>query len=199
MQANQTKEIILASRSPRRVMLLERFGINFTCKPAEIDETIFPSENPIQAVKRLAKMKADIAADSFGTGIVIAADTIVIYRGEILGQPRNKDDAYEKLSILSGQSHEVVTAICVKDISNNNFEIGTEITKVYFRRISYEEILRYINTGEPMDKAGAYGIQGIGAIFVEKIEGCFFNVVGLPLGKLSLMLKKFGVDLLKGY
>ena len=180
-------------------MLLKRFGIDFICQPAEIDETIFPSENPIEAVKRLAKMKADNVADSFGTGIVVAADTIVVYNGEILGQPMSKDDAYEKLSVLSGQSHDVITPICVKDIAGDSFAIETEITKVYFRKISCEEILSYIDTGEPMDKAGAYGIQGIGAIFVEKIEGCFFNVVGLPLGKLSLILKQYGVDLLKEY
>ncbi len=199
MNACPSKKVILASRSPRRQMLLEMLGINFSCKPAEVDEIIFPAELPLEAVKRIARQKAEIVAETINEGIIIAADTIVVYEGEILGKPLDENDAFLKLSTLKGQSHNVITALCVKDVISGSYELEAEITRVYFRNMSEKEIWGYIATGEPMDKAGAYGIQGIGSIFVDRIEGCYFNVVGLPLSRLYIMLKRYGVNLLKGY
>ncbi len=195
----ESKKIILASRSPRRQMLLKGLGVNFLCIPAEIEETVFPSEKPIAAVKRIAVQKAETVSKTLNEGIVIAADTIVVYKEKILGQPLDKYDAFKKLSILNGQDHDVITALCIIDVLSNEIEIEAETTRVFFRQMSEGEIWGYINTGEPMDKAGAYGIQGLGSIFVNRIEGCFYNVVGLPLNRLYLMLRKHGVDLLKGY
>jgi len=130
-----------------------------------------------------------------GDSIVIAADTIVVLEGQIMGKPLNEDDARHKLSRLSGRRHEVITAVCVK-MGEEICEVEDETTRVYFRPLSAQEITAYVASGEPADKAGAYGIQGRGGLLVEKIEGCYFNVVGLPLSRLYLMLKKHGVDLL---
>ncbi len=193
------KKIILASQSPRRKEILQIMGLNFICKPVKAEEYFLPREEPQEAAKRIAKQKAEIAAGSFNDGIVIAADTIVEYNGKVLGKPVDENDAFSKLAFLSGNSHRVITAVCVKDIVSNKCEVDAEITKVYFRNISAKEIWSYIATGEPMDKAGAYGIQGLGAVFVEKIEGCYFNVVGLPLSRLYTMLKLYGIDVPGGY
>lgn len=191
------KRIILASGSPRRQNILELLRIKFECCPADIDEQFFPGEKPGDAVRRIALSKAEQVRKQVENGIIIAADTVVICNGEMLGKPDHAMDAFIKLSMLKGREHEVITAVCVIDAENGRGEVQVETTKVYFRDITDEEIRAYVLTGEPMDKAGAYAIQGTGAVFVEKIEGCYFNVVGLPLKNLYSMLKRQGVKLLE--
>jgi septum formation protein len=190
------KNIILASASPRRKELLEILKLNFSIISVNIDENLLPEESPHDAVRRLARLKAEAVMSRIsGDSIVIAADTIVVLEGQIMGKPLNEDDARHKLSRLSGRRHEVITAVCVK-MGEEICEVEDETTRVYFRPLSAQEITAYVASGEPADKAGAYGIQGRGGLLVEKIEGCYFNVVGLPLSRLYLMLKKHGVDLL---
>jgi septum formation protein len=189
-------KIILASASPRRRELLERIGISdFTVFPSSVDETIPENTSPEGAVQLLSKAKAESISEKAGKdAVIIAADTIVLFGGEILGKPSGRDDAFRMLSMLSGQTHEVFTGLCVR---SGEKEIQTvERTAVKFRELSDEEINRYIDSGEPFDKAGAYGIQGIGSMLVKSVNGDFYNVMGLPVCALSLILKEFGVDLL---
>ncbi len=191
------KRIILASQSPRRRTMLELLHIKFECCPADIDELFLSGEKPRDAVRRIAQSKAEQVREQVESGIIIAADTVVVCDGQMLGKPCDAQDAFDKLSILKGRKHEVITAICVTDAQSGIYEVQDETTKVYFRDMTDDEIRAYILTGEPMDKAGAYAIQGTGAVFIEKIEGCYFNVVGLPLKNLYLMLKRQGVSLLE--
>lgn len=191
------KKIILASASPRRQQLLANLGVPFNIFPANIEEEIFPSEKPRDAVRRIAEAKARAVAKSFAEGLIIAADTAVVLAGEFLGKPSSPGEANEMLQRLSGRSHQVITAVCLYDVKSAATIVDEEETRVYFRTLTREEIESYVKTGEPMDKAGAYGIQDRGALLVEKIEGCYFNVVGLPLGRLYLMLKGYGINLLE--
>jgi nucleoside triphosphate pyrophosphatase len=188
--------IILASASPRRSSLLRQLGVQFAAAPADVDERTRPGEEPEQYAQRLSVEKARAAAVTAGAGIVIAADTIVVLNNEILGKPADAQDAVRMLSILSGRTHRVITALTVMDAATGKTLNGLSQTNVRFRRLSAEEIASYIQTGEPLDKAGAYGIQGKGALLVSGIEGCYFNVVGLPLSLLDEMLKEFGMSLL---
>lgn len=187
--------IILASNSPRRKELLTQIGLSFTVAPADVDESVLPGELPETYAARVAFDKARIAAERAGEGIVIAADTIVALGDSILGKPRDGRDAEAMLKQLSGKEHRVVTAIAVIDASTAKSVTRISATKVWFRGLTEREIAVYVATGEPMDKAGAYGIQERGALLVEKIEGCYSNVVGLPLSLLGEMLKEFGVCL----
>lgn len=191
------KKIILASASPRRQQLLANLGVPFTSFPANIDEGVLLSEKPRDAVRRIAEAKARAVAVSFEEGLIIAADTAVVLAGEFLGKPSHSREAMVMLQRLSGRPHQVITAVCLYDVKTGQLLVDEEETRVYFRNLTREEIESYVNTGEPMDKAGAYGIQDRGALLVDKIEGCYFNVVGLPLGRLYLMLKSFGVNLLE--
>lgn len=192
--------IILASASPRRSELLKNIGLPFIKYPALTDEQIFPDETPEEGAKRLALDKAEYAARNCNCdeGIIIAADTVVVLNDKVLGKPVDEKEAYDMLAMLSGKSHQVITAVCLKNLADNRTLLEAETTRVYFRVLEEGEIRNYIKTGEPMDKAGAYGIQGLGALFVEKIEGCYFNVVGLPLYRLYNMLKDMGVNILGG-
>ncbi len=191
------KEIILASSSPRRQSLLKNLGIYFSTMSANIDENFLPQESPRDAVRRLARLKAERAILVLKEDyLLIAADTIVVLDGQVMGKPCSEDDALEMLTRLSGRCHEVITAVCVRT-SAGGCEVEDETTRVYFRSLSKEEIEAYIASGEPADKAGAYGIQGRGGLLVERIEGCYFNVVGLPISRLYLMLKKHGLNLLE--
>lgn len=178
-------EIVLASSSPRRSELLRMLGLEFTVRPSDAEESIPDGLGPADAVMHLARTKNNVSGD-----VVISADTIVYYDGRILGKPKDAEEAAEMLRELSGRTHEVYTGICV------NGNCGYEMTRVTFREISDREIHDYIMTGEPLDKAGAYGAQGKGALFVEKIEGDFFNVMGLPLCRLGIMLNSLGVEIL---
>jgi septum formation protein len=194
---NLHKEIILASASPRRQDLLDALGIKYKSVPAELDEHFFPGELPRKAAERVAREKAEAVARNFEHGLILAADTIVVCDGKVLGKPQDEDDAFLMLSHLSGKSHEVITAVCIKDIDQAESEVESEVTRVYFRSLSPMEIRTYISSGEAMDKAGAYGIQGLGSVFVERIDGCYFNVVGLPISRVYGMLARRGTNILR--
>ena len=187
--------IILASNSPRRRALLTQIGLTFTIAPADVDERTRSGESPMDYAERVARAKADTASERAGKGIVIAADTIVVVCGAILGKPANAADARRMLALLSGREHEVVTALAVMDAGAKRASVRTSVTKVWFRSLTEREIDDYVATGEPLDKAGAYGIQERGALLVERIEGCYSNVVGLPLSLLGEMLRDFGIAL----
>ena len=190
-----TPNIILASNSPRRKGLLTQIGLSFTVAPADVDESVLPGESPEAYAVRVALDKARIAAERAGEGIVIAADTIVVVGDIILGKPSGPADARRMLSMLSGRGHEVITGLAVVDAATGRFTVRTSATQVWFRELSDREIASYVATDEPLDKAGAYGIQERGALLVERIEGCYSNVVGLPLSLLGEMLREFGVSL----
>lgn len=192
------KPIILASQSPRRKELLARLGLVFTAIPANIEENITSFQFPQKAVQEIAFHKARYVSDLLNDGLIIAADTVVVLKDTILGKPVDEKNAFKMLTSLSGQEHTVVTGICLMDAASGAFQVDSESTKVRFRELSDTEIRNYIATKEPMDKAGAYGIQGRGAVLVDRIEGCYYNVVGLPLTKLYLMLEGFGINLLGG-
>jgi septum formation protein len=182
--------IYLASKSPRRRKLLKQLGISFKSFTIELNEEILDGEHPIQTVRRLAEHKSFLAVKKIKKGIVITADTIVVLNNEIIGKPKNRKDAFQILSKLSGKTHQVYTGFVIVNTVRGTKISGYERTLVTFKRLSKKEIDDYINTGSPMDKAGAYGIQDdFGAVFVKKINGCYYNVVGLPLAKLynSLM------------
>lgn len=192
-------DIVLASASPRRMQLLEQIGIKFRIKPCSINENIvINNENPVEAVKKLAYLKAKKVSESEKPElIVIGADTMVVHEGKVLGKPADKDDAFKILKKLSSKEHLVYTGYCIMRRSDKKVISGYEETKVKFRGITDEEIIAYIETGEPMDKAGAYGIQNKGSIFVERIEGDYFNVVGLPIMRISYILKfEFNIDII---
>ena len=186
--------LILASNSPRRKELLRQIGLDFSVDPADVDESVLPGESPEGYAVRVALDKARVAAARSGTGIVIAADTIVVLDEKILGKPAGPVDAERMLKLLSGNVHRVITGLAVMDAASGKALTRTSITRVWFRSLALKEIISYVATGEPLDKAGAYGIQERGALLVDKIEGCYFNVVGLPLSLLGEMLLSFGVD-----
>jgi len=190
------KPIILASASPRRRELLRQVGLSFKTAPAHVDERILDGERPETYAARLAQDKSRGAAKRLSSGIIIAADTIVVIESKILGKPADAPDAERMLGMLSGNMHRVITGLAVMDVGTGKMLTRTAITKVWFRSLSREQIASYVKGGEPLDKAGAYGIQGKGALLVEKIDGCYFNVVGLPLVLLSEMLNEFKVRLM---
>lgn len=176
--------VILASSSPRRKKLLQQLNLKFRVISVEINEQRNGKESPVTMVKRLASGKLDSARKSVNDGIIITADTIVVLDNEIIGKPRNKSDAREILKKLSDNTHIVYTGFAVYNSRNDKTIVDYEKTKVTFRKLSSEEIDNYIKTGNPMDKAGAYGIQDdFGAVFVKKINGDYYNVVGLPISK----------------
>ncbi len=187
------KKIVLASNSPRRKELLRQIGLDFTVDPADLDEDILPGESPEEYALRVAMDKARVAAARAGDALVIAADTIVVLDGVILGKPVDAADAERMLALLSGREHRVITGLAIIDRGSGRQAAAAAITKVWFHRLSPATIKAYAEAGEPLDKAGAYGIQEKGALLVMKIEGCYFNVVGLPLSLLGEMLRDFGV------
>lgn len=189
------KSIILASNSPRRKELLRQIGMSFKSDPADVDERILPGEGAEEYAVRVALDKACAAAERAGTGIIIAADTIVVLGTTVLGKPADARDAERMLGMLSGKMHTVITGLVVMDAETGGTQTRVAVTKVWFRNLTREEIVSYVATGEPLDKAGAYGIQERGALLVQKIEGCYFNVVGLPLSLLGEMLVDFGINL----
>lgn len=187
-----TKPIILASGSPRRIRLMRLLGIPFTSYESSVEEVIENGFTPEEVVRRLSFQKAMDVASRVQTGIVIGADTIVVLDGKILGKPSSKNEAFAMLSQLSGQTHTVFTGFSLVDVETKKSYIDFERTEVTFRQLSSEEIESYIQSGSPMDKAGAYGIQDdYGAVFVERINGCFYNVVGFPLSKFFTALNTF--------
>ena len=184
-------QIVLASNSPRRRMLLTellRWDVLFLSPDVEEDVEVFPS--PAEAVKHLATKKASSAAPLYPDLYVIGADTVVCIDGDVLGKPFSLDEAYEMLLRLNGRTHEVYTGLAV--IKEGLLLTDHEVTRVSFRNMSRKALWAYVETKEGMDKAGAYGVQGAGSLLIERIEGCFFNVVGLPLAKLSQLLERMG-------
>ncbi len=197
MEMRQLKaNLVLASRSPRRSDILKQLGLQFTSQPSEVDETELDNlVAPMDLVMDLAFRKALKVSQSLIEGIVIGADTVVVINGRILGKPHSKEEAREMLSGLSGKEHSVFTGLALLEVPSGRKLVSFAETKVQFRSLEKIEIENYVATGEPLDKAGAYGIQGKGAILVEKINGCYYNVVGLPVAKLVNMLKEFGVSI----
>ena len=189
--------IILASASPRRRELLERIGItDFTVAAPNVDESVEPGLSPADIVETLSLRKARAAAKNFGPDeLILAADTVVALDGAVLGKPRDGDDAFAMLSALSGRENRVYTGVTV--LRGDKVITQHEETAVTFRELSPDEIWGYIATGEPLDKAGAYGIQGVGALLVSSIRGDYSNVMGLPLFRLGQILRDFGLDLLQ--
>lgn len=187
--------LILASRSPRRIQLLRQIGLNPTVMPCDIPEPFDSTRTPEENAASLALQKALCIAEKVGEGVIIGADTIVILDGEMLGKPESPADAVRMLGMLSGRTHSVVTGFALVERPSGRHMTGTERTEVTFRRLPREEIEEYVRGGSPLDKAGAYGIQDdYGAVFVTRVEGCFYNVVGLPLSKLHTALRKFCAD-----
>jgi septum formation protein len=181
-------KIILASNSPRRKELLEKHEISFVVKPSNVNEIIDKNLSVYENVMNLAKIKALDVFNRNQEEVVLAADTIVVYDNEILGKPIDEMDAFRMLKLLSGKTHEVITAVAL--FSKDSQIIDYEVSKVTFNKITEEEILEYIKTKEPMDKAGSYAIQGIGSKFVKSYEGEFDNIVGLPMKLVLKMLNK---------
>ncbi len=191
--------IILASNSPRRREILENTKVRFSIKGSQIDEVINSNESPKETVMRLAYEKAlDIAKDN-KDALVIGADTIVVINDTILGKPKDEKEAYDMIKLLSGKTHYVITGFALINLSLEKKVIDYEISKVTFKELSNECIKDYIQTKESLDKAGAYGIQGYGALLVKNIEGDYFNIVGLPISKMSDCLKNhFNINLFYG-
>ena len=188
-------KLILASSSPRRAEVLRDAGIPFEVRAADVDETRRPGESARAMVARLAEAKARTASQMLRgekDGVVIGADTVVEMGGEIYGKPRDAAHAHEMLAALSGRTHEVLSGIFLLRLPDGGVRSAVESTSVTFSLLDRAEIESYIATGEPMDKAGAYAIQGRAGRYITKIEGCYFNVVGLPLARLHALLSEFG-------
>jgi len=181
--------VILASSSPRRRELLTLIGIDHEVRPANIDESYLAGETPSEHAERLARGKA--AAIDVGDAVTIGSDTIVVVDGDVLGKPRDRQHAAEMLRRLSGRSHIVMTGVAVR--WRGQVVSGLEEVEVTFRALDADEIERYIDTGEPMDKAGAYGIQGFGATIVERVDGDYFAVMGLALNRLVGLFRQLGL------
>ncbi|MEI8389472.1 MAG: Maf family protein [bacterium] len=191
------KKIILASASPRRKELLELIGLEFEIIPSCIDENVENKPFSTKLIENLAVEKAgDIANKITIPAIIIGSDTVVIIDNKILGKPKDKKDAFNMLKMLSNNTHQVISAIAVIDTETGKTMKDSVISNVSFKELSDEEINAYIETGEPMDKAGAYAIQGLASMFVKSINGCYSNIVGISVFKLTEMLKEFGVKLL---
>lgn len=175
---------------------MKQIGLSFRVIACNADEHTPPGLSPGEVVERLAMRKAMFVAERLAEGIVIGADTIVVWRGQVFGKPADEQEARSMLQKLQSDVHEVFTGIALVDAGQGKVEVSHEISQVFFRALNEAEIRRYVSTGEPMDKAGAYGAQGIGAVFVERIDGSYSNIVGLPLSRLSLMLKNFDCNVL---
>ena len=187
--------LILASGSPRRRQLLEQIGLTFAVRSSDVDESVSPGLTPAQVVESLSARKGEaVAAEAAPGDLVLSADTVVSLDGAILGKPRDRAEAEAMLTALSGRTHQVYTGVTLLQDGRRLTE--HEVTAVTFRPLSPGEIAAYVSTGEPMDKAGAYGIQGLGGLLVEGIRGDYHNVMGLPICRLGRMLLDFGVDCL---
>ena len=187
-------KIVLASSSPRRRRLLEQIGVPFeVIDPGDVESA---SGRPEEQVIENAVAKARKVAERFGKGLVVGADTVVVTGGRVLGKPRDASETEEMLRALSGSVHRVLTGIAVVDAASGRTEADVVATAVRMRPLSEDEIAAYVATGEPLGKAGGYAIQGVGALLVEEIRGCFYNVVGLPLSRLDALLMRFGAGIL---
>lgn len=188
-------DIVLASGSPRRKELLTQMGLPFRVLVSDADETVDPTLPPAEQVALISRRKAEAAAQAAGPdALVIAADTMVALGGRVMGKPHSPGEAAEMLSELQGKTHQVYTGLTLRQ--GERTESRVECTAVTFRPMTSAEVEGYVATGEPMDKAGAYGIQGLGGVFVEGIQGDYFNVMGLPICRLGTLLKTFGVEVM---
>ena len=185
--------LILASASPRRKELLGLFRVPFQIRVADVDETMDPAKPSFEEVARVSGLKA-AATERSGDDVVVAADTIVVCEGRTLGKPRTEAEAMEMLRLLSGRDHQVMTGVTV--LRGDRAETFTEVTDIHFRELSDREIAAYVATGEPMDKAGAYGIQGGAALFCTHMVGDYYNVMGLPVCRLGQVLREVAPDLM---
>jgi septum formation protein len=190
------RKIILASASPRRKEILKITGLKFTVCVSDYKEDLGLELEPRKLARFLSLKKAEAVALKYHDSIIIAADTFIVLNNKLLGKPLNEQEAEKMLKMLSGKSHSVITGFSIIDTGSNKKLSRSVETKVYFNKLGIDEIRAYVKSGEPLDKAGAYAIQGLGGIFIKKIEGDYFNVVGLPLCTLTECLKKFGVYVL---
>ena len=197
MAIDNSDEFVLASASPRRRQILRRLGVRLRIDPSRLPEPERRrGESPIDYARRLAVLKAREVGLRHRQGYVIGADTIVVVRGRILGKPRNEEEARGMLRQLQGGWHEVVTAVCLFDAASRRTRSGWSRSRVHMRRLSPVELDWYVGTAEYRDKAGAYAIQGYGALLVDRLEGCFFNVVGFPVVTFLKLCQRFGVQLI---
>jgi septum formation protein len=192
----EQRKIILASASPRRREILKMTGLKFSVDAGDYEEDMDLPLGPRQLARLLSSEKARAIAVKYSDALVIAADTFIVFKGSLLGKPHTSEEAGRMLDLLNGKAHSVITGFTVIDTRTKKKLSRSVETRVYFRKLTAKEIASYISTGEPLDKAGAYAIQGIGAVIVKKIEGDYFNVMGLPLSSLAEALKKFGVYVL---
>ncbi|MFB9327251.1 Maf family protein [Paenibacillus aurantiacus] len=196
------RRLVLASSSPRRRELVASLGLSLPVLilSPDVDESTPPDWTPVQIVEQLALLKARaarslLAEDEDRNAVIVGADTIVVLGGEVMGKPKDESDAFRMLNLLQSQDHEVYSGVaCVHADDKSREAVSHRMTRVRMKPLGADQIRRYIASGEPMDKAGSYAIQGLGATIVERIDGCYFNVVGLPLSLLSDMLAEFGVE-----
>jgi septum formation protein len=190
------KRIILASASPRRKELLEKIGLKFEVEPSNYAEGVISGLSPDELARAISLGKARAVATRHRNTIVIAADTFIVFRGKIMGKPGTEAEARKMLMRLSGKPHLVITGFTVLDVDSNKVLTTSVESVVYIKNLTQEEIDAYVKSKEPLDKAGAYAIQGLGSVIVERIEGDYFNVMGLPLSALAEALKEFGIHIL---
>jgi septum formation protein len=200
MSIYAAKTLILASSSPRRQELIQTLGLPYEIRVSDVNEDTDAGMSPAEIVEQLSIRKARAVSDMYKAeqreeGIVIGSDTIVVLGEEVLGKPRDQQDAARMLDALQGKAHHVFSGVACIDLKTGRELRSHMVSKVTFRAMSEEEIWGYVQTGEPLDKAGAYGVQGLGAVFIEKIEGDFYNIMGLPLNLLYQMLLKLGISL----
>ena len=192
----EERKIILASASPRRREILGKTGLKFSVDAGDYKEDMDLALKPRQLARFLSSEKARAVAVKYASALVIAADTFIVFQGSLLGKPHTREEARRMLSLLNGRQHSVLTGFTVIDTLTGKKLSRSVETKVFFKKMTGQEIESYVKTGEPLDKAGAYAIQGLGAMIVKKIEGDYFNVMGLPLSSLTEALRKFGVCVL---
>lgn len=188
------KRIILATGSPTRKNINEKLGLNFEIIPSKYEEDMALDLPPEKLAMELAYGKANDIAKDHHEEIIIGIDTFVVFEGKTIGKPKDKEDAINILKKLSGKMHEVFSGIAIIDCENKKIIKDFEVTKVKFRKLDNSEIINYVNSLEPLNKAGAYGVQGKGGILVEKFDGCFYNVEGFPVSKILSLLKKINID-----
>ncbi|HKZ56943.1 MAG TPA: Maf family protein [Thermodesulfovibrionales bacterium] len=187
------RKIILASASPRRKEILRKTGLNFSVCTSDYKEDINLSLKPRALAKFLSRKKAETVAHKYKNAIIIAADTFIVFKNRLLGKPHTDKEAEKMLNMLNGKAHSVITGFTIMDTASKKILSRSVETKVYFKKLGRKEINAYVRSKEPLDKAGAYAIQGLGSVFIERIDGDFLNVVGLPLLALTESLKKFGI------
>ena len=190
-------EWILASASPRRREILAGLGLKFRISPSAVAEPPCDnSEQPTRYAIRVAQLKSRDVARRFKSGVVIGADTVVVSRGRLLGKPASRAEARSMLGLLSGRWHEVVTGVCLVDCISGRSASSCAVSRVHFRRLSAEDVRWYLGTGEYADKAGAYAIQGFASLFIDRIEGCYFNIVGFPVFTFQKLCRKLRISLI---